>query len=133
MTDWALIKERYLKDELPVRLGGLAANLGRVRSFAAQSTSGEVVRSLLDECAHFIEWTAPEASIHTASELVELQVELARWRRAWPDVWSNPEQREDLVTRAGLWSLRVLELSGLLASPKVVANAPTDSMCHLRS
>jgi len=116
MRDWAAIRERYLKDELSVRLGGLATNLGRVRSFGAQSTSGEVVLSLLDESAHFIEWTAPEASIDTAAELVELQVELARWRRAWADIWSNPVRREDLARRAGLWSQRVLELSGLLAS-----------------
>lgn len=114
MRDWAPIRERYLKDELSVRLGGLATNLGRVRSFGAQSSSGEVVRSLLDESAHFIEWTAPEASIHVAAELVELQIELARWRRAWADVWSNTERREDLARRAGFWSQRLLELSGLL-------------------
>lgn len=118
MTDWALIRERYLKDSLPARLGGLAADLGRVRSFGAQSASGEVVRTLLDESARFIEWTAAEATIHTAAELVELQIELARWRRAWPEVWSNPEHREALAKRAGVWSQRVLELSGLLASPQ---------------
>jgi uncharacterized protein YcbX len=118
MTDWTLIRERYLKDGLSVRLGGLAANLGRVRSFGAQSTSGEAVRSRLEESAHFIEWTAPEASIHTAAELIELQVELARWRRAWPKVWSDPEQRKALTKRAAEWSQRVLELSGLLASPE---------------
>ncbi len=117
MTDWALIRERYLKDGLPVRLGGLAANLGRLQSFGSQPTGEEVVRTPLDESARFIEWSVPEASIRTAAELVELQIELACWRHAWPEVWSNPEQREALAKRAGVWSQRVLELSGLFASP----------------
>ena len=76
------------------------------------------MRSLLDESARFIEWTAPEATVHTAAELVELQIELARWRHEWNDVWSDPERREALTKRADLWSQRVLELSGLLPSPK---------------
>jgi hypothetical protein len=29
MKDWTMIRERFLRDEPPVRLGGLAANLAR--------------------------------------------------------------------------------------------------------
>ena len=32
MKDWTSIRDRYLRDNLPVRLGGLAANLSRIKS-----------------------------------------------------------------------------------------------------
>ena len=34
MKNLEAIQERYLRDPLPVRLGGLAANLARVESFS---------------------------------------------------------------------------------------------------
>ena len=33
MKDWTAIRERYLRDQLPIRLGGLAAHLSRIKSF----------------------------------------------------------------------------------------------------
>jgi hypothetical protein len=39
MKDRSAIQERYLRDTLPVRLGGLAANLSRIKSFAAHDAS----------------------------------------------------------------------------------------------
>ncbi len=114
MRDWATIRERYLRDELPTRLGGIAANLGRIRSFAAQRASDEVVESLMDESRHFIEWTAAEAEIDTAAELVELQVELAGWQRSWAQIRDDAALRDQLSKKAGIWSKRVLEMSGLL-------------------
>ena len=32
MRDWNALKERYLRDELPIRLGNLASNLARIKS-----------------------------------------------------------------------------------------------------
>jgi len=49
MKDWTVIRERYMKDELPVRLGGLAANLSRIKSFSTNENSRETVASLIDE------------------------------------------------------------------------------------
>jgi hypothetical protein len=40
----------------------------------------------LDESKHFIEWTAAEADIDKAAELVELQVQLARGQYNWHDI-----------------------------------------------
>lgn len=114
MRDWATIRERYLRDELPTRLGGIAANLSRIRSFAAQSASDEVVESLMDESKHFIEWTAAEAEIDTAAELVQLQLELAGWQRSWAQIRVDAALRDQLAKKAGIWSKRVLEMSGLL-------------------
>jgi hypothetical protein len=114
MKDWTVIRERYLRDSLPVRLGGLAANLSRIKSFAAQDAGRDAVESMLDESKHFIEWTAAEAEVQTAAQLVELQVQLARWQLTWANIWNEPLQRRQLAEQSATWSKRVLELSGLL-------------------
>lgn len=114
MKDWNTIKKRYLRDALPTRLGGIAANLSRVKSYAAREANREAVASLLEESKFFIEWTAGEAEIDTAAELVELQVQLALWGHAWDDIWRDSAQRQQLASTSGKWSQRVLELSGLL-------------------
>lgn len=109
----AAIRQRYLRDSLSVRLGGLATNLRRIKSFAANDASREVVESLIEESKYFIEWTAADAKQNTA-ELVELQIELARWQCGWKDIWSNPERRKQMAEQSSTWSNRVLEMSGLL-------------------
>ncbi len=114
MKDWTPIRERYLRDQLPVRLGGLAANLSRVQSFSAQDAGREAVESLLDESKYFIEWTAAEAEVSTAAQLVELQIQLARWQRNWAETWGDPLRRRQMAEQSAAWSQRVLELSGLL-------------------
>ena len=114
MKDWAAIRERYLRDGLPTRLGGLAANLGRIKSFASHSASREAVASLVDESRLFVEWTAAEADANAAAELVELQIRLAGWKLSWPRIWEDPSLRNRLAEEAGIWSQRVLEMSGLL-------------------
>jgi len=115
MKDRTAIRERYLRDRLPIRLGGLAANLSRIKSFAAYDASREAVESMIDESKFFIEWTAAEAEISTAAELVELQVQLARWQRNWSRIWADPGQRREVAEQSAAWSQRVLEMSGLLS------------------
>ena len=114
MKDWTAIRERYLRDSLPVRLGGLAANLSRIKSFAAQDANRKAVESMLDESKHFIEWTAAEAEVQTAAQLVELQVQMARWQLTWTNTWNDPLERKHLAEQSATWSKRVLEMSGLL-------------------
>ena len=116
MNNLSSIKERYLRDELPVRLGGLAANLRRIPSFARSESNREAVAALIDESKYFIEWTAAGADIDAAGALVELQLELAGWQRNWPAIWADPERRRQVGEASRAWSDRVLELSGLLNS-----------------
>ncbi|MCC7358505.1 MAG: hypothetical protein IT317_03460 [Anaerolineales bacterium] len=116
MENPELIRERYLRDGVPTRLGGLAANLRRIQAFTRQESGREIVASLLDESKHFIEWTAREAELETAAELVALQGQLARWQTQWPAIWPDPARRAALGEQARQWSDRVLELSGLLAA-----------------
>lgn len=116
MKDWTSVQERYLRDSVPVRLGGLAANLRRIKSFAAHESSGDAVASLIEEPKFFIEWTAHETLTDTAAQLVELQVQLARWQQNWPQIWSTPTRRQQLAEQSLAWSERVLAMSGLLKS-----------------
>ena len=97
VKDRSAVRERYLRDALPTRLGGLAANLSRIKSFAAHDASRDAVESLIDESKYFIEWTAAEAETQTAAELVTLQIHLARWQCNWSRIWADPEQREVLL------------------------------------
>ena len=114
MKDWTAIRQRYLRDGLPVRLGGLAANLSRIKSFASHDSNRDAVESMIDESKYFIEWTAAEVEVDTAAELVELQVQLAQWQRNWACIWADPAQRQHMSEQSAAWSRRVLEMSGLL-------------------
>lgn len=103
-----------MKDPLPIRLGNLAANLSRIKSFSANDASRETVASLIDESKMFIEWTAAQAGMETAEKLVELQVQLARWQLQWHSIWNDKSKRDQLAEKSSTWSKQVLELSGLL-------------------
>jgi len=114
MKDWKAIQERYLRDTLPVRLGGLAANLARIKSFSDHPDHCNVVESLLNESKFFIEWTASEAGLELQAELVELQLQLACWQLNWKNICDDPVERAAVAGKARTWSERVLEMSGLL-------------------
>ena len=114
MKDWTSIRERYLRDGIPVRLGGLAANMRRINSFAAQEAGREAIASLLEESKFFIEWTAPDTQTETAAQLVELQIQLARWQYKWPEIWPDSAKRQLVAEQSVVWSDRILAMSGLL-------------------
>ncbi|MDI6807547.1 MAG: hypothetical protein QME66_01010 [Candidatus Eisenbacteria bacterium] len=116
MKDLTAIRERYLRDDLPVRLGGLAANLSRIRSFASNDANREAVEGLLEESKFFIEWTAPEAEIDAAAELVQLQILLTCWQHRWKSIWADPVERAKVAEQSSSWAKRILDLSGLLSS-----------------
>jgi hypothetical protein len=113
-TALTAIRERYLRDALPIRLGGLAANLARIRSFSDHPDHREVVAGMLNESKFFIEWAAPDAELDSQAALVELQIQIARWQHGWTDIWTDPARRKAVAEQAGEWSKRVLEMSGLL-------------------
>jgi len=107
------LRERFLRDPLPRRLGGLAATLGRISSSARNSLDASVVVNLLDEAKHLIEWTAADTEPETASELVHIQTMLALWQRAWTEASLNPKQRILLSVQAKEWSDKAVDFSGL--------------------
>ena len=106
--------ERFMRDALPIRLGGLSASLARISSSARHETGANAVALMVDECRWLIEWTAAEAEPEVASELVDIQRMLTLWRRAWPEAQSNVSQRTLLSVQAKKWADQVLAYSGLL-------------------
>jgi hypothetical protein len=114
MKDHNVIRERYLRDEFSIRLGGLAANLARVKSFSDHPDHRDIVERLLDESKFFIEWTALDAVPELQANLVELQLQLACWQRSWADIWADPARRAAVAEQAQAWSERLLKISGLV-------------------
>ena len=114
MKDREKHRERFLRDPLPRRLGGLAATLGRISSSARKSSDPAIVANLLDEAKHLIEWTAGETEPETASELVRMQTMIALWQHAWEEASQHPNQRILLSVLAKDWSDKTLGFSGLV-------------------
>jgi hypothetical protein len=114
VIDKERLRQRFLRDPLPRRLGGLAATLGRISSSARNSADPAIVADLIDEARHLIEWTAAEADPETAAELVRIQTNLTLWQRAWQEAGGNQSQRTLLSVQAKDWSDKVVDYSGLV-------------------
>lgn len=114
MKNQAAIQERYLREDLPQQLGGLAANLARIQSFSDHPDHREIVARLVEESQLFIEWSVPHVGAAVQAELVELQSLLAGWQQSWAELWVNDEQRSVMAQQAQAWSERVLKMAGLL-------------------
>jgi hypothetical protein len=114
MKDMEKLRERFLRDPLPRRLGGLAATLGRISSSARKSTDPSIVSDLLDEAKHLIEWTAADTEPETAAELVHMQTMITLWQRAWSEASQSPKQRLLLSVQAKVWSDKAVDFSGLV-------------------
>ncbi len=113
MNRFAHRKERFLRDSNAVRLGNIAANLARIKSFSENPDNQAAVRDLLEESRYFIEWSAVELELRQQIFLRKLMRRLTRWMRTQP-CWSNsPRSRRQLSVEAGVWSERALAQSGL--------------------
>jgi len=108
------LRQRFLRDPLPVRLGGLAATLGRISSSAREAENPEIVLDLLDEARHLIEWMAADTEPEVVAELVQTQRLLTLWHKAWVTASADRIQRTLLSTQAKDWSDKALQYSGLL-------------------
>lgn len=106
-------RKRYLRDPLPIRLGGLAANLGRIFSLA-RGISDTALEAMFEESLYLVEWTAADAEPEVAAALVDIQLLLALWRKAWPEAQQHKAQRTLLSVQARKWADQVLDYSGLL-------------------
>ena len=113
MIDREKLRQRFLRDPLPRRLGGLAATFGRISSSAKKSSEPAIVVDLLDEARRMIEWTAGEAELEAAAELVRIQTLLTVWQKAWETASQNPQQRLLLSLQAKHWSDKAVDFSGL--------------------
>jgi hypothetical protein len=102
--------DRFMQDPPAIRLGGIAANLARIASFAGNPLNRQAVLDLTEESKWFIEWTAPLADVEVAARLAEIQVSLAltemRLRGGRQDIGA-------MISAASDWSGELLEMSGL--------------------
>jgi hypothetical protein len=105
---------RFQSDNTSTRLGHIASNLARIRTFC-NSAYKEAVESVADETMYFIEWTAAEIEPEYAEELVNIQVQIAQWKLKFDNLWSNDSERKSLSEQASIWSEQVLDMSGLLS------------------
>ena len=113
MKDMEHLRERFLRDPLPRRLGGLAATFGCISSLARKSADPTIVANLLEEAKHLIEWTAAETAPETAAELVQMQRMIALWQRTWDEASQNPKPRLLLSVQAKDWADKAVDFSGL--------------------
>ncbi len=104
------IRERFLRESLPIRLGSLAADLARLASWADNPDNSAAVTSLLEEAKYFAEWAADGAPWATQATLAEIQISVAWWQRRWVIGQTEPSFR----ARAEQWSNELLSLSGLI-------------------
>jgi hypothetical protein len=108
------LHERFMRDPIPQRLGGLAATLGRISSSARGSTNPMQVANLLEEAKYLIEWTAADTDPEIAAELVSIQRLIVLWQKAWEKTAATSEQRVLLAIQAKYWSDQIVEFSGLI-------------------
>ncbi len=104
----------FQSDNTSTRLGHIASNLARIRTFC-NSAYKEAVESVTDETICFIEWTAAEIEPEYAEELVNIQIQLARWKLTFDSIWTDDSEREKISEQSNVWSMRVLDMSGLLS------------------
>ena len=114
MIDREKLKQRFMRDPLERRLGGLAATLARISSSARNSESPVIVENLLDEAKHLIEWTAADTEAETAAELIQIQRLITLWQKSWESAYKEKSQRILLATQAKEWSDKTLQSSGLI-------------------
>jgi hypothetical protein len=106
-------KVRFQNEDIPHRLGHIASNLARVRSFC-NSAYKKGVEVVIDETEWFIEWIAAEIEPEQAEELVNIQVQLARWQINLDNILLDELRRGEVAKQAETYSQRVLNMSGLL-------------------
>lgn len=106
MKDLKRMRERFIRDRSPVRVGNLASDLLRLSKWIRARHNDEAIIDLMREIAWRMEWSGDLAS----AELADMQREICRWRRVWP----VEQARSILALRALQMSNRILEWSGLL-------------------
>ncbi|MCM8780053.1 MAG: hypothetical protein NC914_02765 [Candidatus Omnitrophica bacterium] len=106
MSNIEEIKRRFLKNTLPMRLGCIAADLSRLKSFSRTTNNRRLIKDLIEEAKFFIEWSAPKASLEVQEKLVNLQIQLA--------LCGYSLNQQQIVRVADKWSKEVLALSGLV-------------------
>jgi hypothetical protein len=115
-----ILKAQYLQHDTSTQIERLAANLVQIKALAQTGTEEQFAQELIRESQFLIEWAVPSLNLDTklelATELVELQRQLSRWKLHWSTLWSNSNDRLQIAKHAKEWSDRLLNFSGLLTN-----------------
>ena len=105
--NWDLLKQLYLKNNQASQLYSLALNLARIQTLAQNGVDRAAAKHLIRESQFFIEWSVPtldlEVEIDFATELVDLQRLLSRWKLHWEEQWDDEPKRLSLVKDLQPW------------------------------
>ena len=117
--NWDILKAQYLQANRATQLDSLALNLTRIQLLARSGTDGTVAQHLVRETQFLIEWVVSgidlETDITFATDLVDLQRLLSRWKLGWPELWTNESKRQEIATLAQQWCDRIHGQCELLA------------------
>ncbi len=108
------IRERFLKEETPMRLGHLASDLSRVASLLEMQVKGGTIKGVLEEAKFFAEWAAKEAPLETQIFLAEIQGFLARNEISWEASLGDAYWRKDVATQSRTWAEELLNKAGFV-------------------
>lgn len=89
----------------------MVENLTQIKVLAQAGTEEQLTQDLIRESQFFIEWVVPNLNLDTnlelATELVELQRQLSRWKLHWSTLWSSSSDRLQVAADAQEWSDRL--------------------------
>jgi len=110
-TNWDMLRAQYLQANRATQLDSLALNLMRIQFLARSGTEEIMAQHLVRESQFFIEWAVPtidlEEDMAFATDLVELQRLLSRWKLSWLELWTNESKRQEIATLAQQWCDRL--------------------------
>jgi len=102
--NWDILRAQYLQANRATQLDSLALNLTRIQLLARNGTDESVAQHLVKESQLFIEWVVSTIDLDTdmafATDLVDLQRLLSRWKLGWSELWANESQRQKIATLA---------------------------------
>lgn len=105
------LKTQYLQHDVSAQLGRLVENLTQIQALAQAGIEEQLAQDLIRESQFFIEWIVPNLNLETtlefATELVELQRQLSRWKLHWAKLWASPSDRCQVVAEAQEWRDRL--------------------------
>jgi hypothetical protein len=118
--NWDILKAQYLQGSRTTQLGSLALNLTRIHLLAQGDSYEPVAQHLIRESQFFIEWIVPNLDMETdmafATDLVDLQRLLSRWKLSGSDIWISEKKRQEIAHLAQEWCDRIQGYCILLAS-----------------
>ncbi|MBM0741383.1 hypothetical protein JOY44_07080 [Phormidium sp. CLA17] len=108
-----IFKTQYLQHDVSAQIGRLVENLTQIKAVAQAGTEEKLAQDLIRESQFFVEWIVSSLNLDTnldlASELVELQRQLSRWKLHWSKLWLSSGDRLQIARCSQEWSDRLFK------------------------